>query len=188
MEYSFFWSGKPEGEIREDGVGFAIKKDIVTKLTEMPQPVSDRIMTVRLSLSNDNCDTIIGVYDPTMTNPDENKKAFYNQLASVLSGIPRTNKLLLIGDFNARIRRDNDKWPLVVGKRGIGKCNSNGELLLALCSEFELIVTNTMFKQNDERQTTWMHPRSKQWHMIDFIITRCRDKVKNTQYPSHAWS
>ena len=41
------------------------------------------------------------------------------------------------------IGRENDKWPLVMGKYGIGKCNSNGELLLALCSEFELTVTNT---------------------------------------------
>ena len=158
-------------------MGFAIKKDIVTKLTEMPRPVSDRIMTMRLRLSKDNFATIISVYAPTMTNPDENKEAFYNQLASVLSGIPRTDKLLLIGDFNARIGRDSDKWPLVMGKHGIGKCNSNGELLLALCSEFELIVTNTMFKQKDERKTTWMHPRSRHWHMIDFIITRCRYKM-----------
>ena len=43
LEYSFFWSGKPEGERREAGVGFAIKKDIITKLTEMPRPISDRI-------------------------------------------------------------------------------------------------------------------------------------------------
>ena len=117
-------------------MGFAIKKDIVTKLTEMPRSVSDRIMTMRLPLSKDNFATIVSVYLPTMTNPDENKKVFYNQLANVPSGIPRTDKLLLIGDFNARIRRDNDKWPLVMGKHGIVKCNSNGELLLALCSEF----------------------------------------------------
>ena len=143
-------------------MGFDIKKDIVTKLTEMPRPVSDRIMTMRLPLSKDNFATIISVYAPTMTNPDENKQAFYNQLASVLSGIARTDKLLLIGDFNARIGREHEKWPLVMGKHEIGKCNSsNGELLLALCSEFELIVTNTMFKQKDERKTTWMHPRSR---------------------------
>ena len=177
MEYSFFWSGKTEGERREAGVGFAIKKDIVTKLIEMLRPASDSIVTMRLPLSNDNFATIIDVYAPTMTNPDENKEAFYNQLASVLSGILRTDKLLLMGDLNARIGSDNDKWPLVIGKHGIVKCNSNGELLLALCPEIELIVTNTMFKQKGERKTNWMHPRSRHWHMIDFINTRCRDKM-----------
>ena len=177
LEYSFFWSDRPKGERREAGVGFAIKKDIVTMLTEMPRPVSDRIMMMRLPLSKDNYATIISVYAPTMTNPDDNKEAFYNQLSSTLRDIPRTDKLLLIGDFNARIGRDNDKWTMVMGKYEIGKRNSNGELLLALCSEFELIVTNTMFKQKDERKTTWMHPRSRHWHMIDFIITRCRDKM-----------
>ena len=121
FEYSFFWSGKPEGERREAGVGFAIKKDIVPKLTEIPRPVlRDRIMTMRLPMSKDNFVTIISVYTPTMTNPDENKEAFYNRLASVLSGIPRTDKLLLIGDINARIVRDNDKWSLVMGKHGLG--------------------------------------------------------------------
>ena len=68
LEYSFFWSGKPEGERRESGVGFAIKKDIVTKLTEMPRPVRDIIMTMRLPLSKDNFATIISVYAPTMPN------------------------------------------------------------------------------------------------------------------------
>ena len=135
-------------------MGFAMKKDIATKLTEKPRPLSDRIMTMRLSLSKNNIATIISVYAPTMTNPDENKESFNNQLTSVLSGISRTDKLLLIGDFNARIGRENDKWSLVISKRGIGKCNSNGELLLALCSEFELIVTNTIFKQEDESKTT----------------------------------
>ena len=130
LEYSFFWSGKPEGGRREAGVSFAIKKDIDTNLTEMPWPVNDRIMTMRLPLSKDNFATIISVYAPTMTNPDENKEAFYNQLARVLNGIPCTDKVLLIGDFNARIGRENDKWPLVMGKHGIGKWRaSTGSVL-----------------------------------------------------------
>ena len=86
-------------------MGFAIKQDIVTKLIELPRPVNDRIMTMILPLSKDNFATIISVYAPTVTNPDENKEAFYNQLANVRSGIPRTDKLLLIGDSNARIGR-----------------------------------------------------------------------------------
>ncbi|KAK2167238.1 hypothetical protein NP493_295g10025 [Ridgeia piscesae] len=67
---------------------------------------------MRVPLSKDNFATIISVYYPTMTNLDENKEAFYNHMASVLSGIPRTDKLLRIGDFNARIGRDNDKVAL----------------------------------------------------------------------------
>ena len=95
----------------------------------------------------------------------------------MLSGIPRTDKLLLIRDISARIGRDNDKWPLVMGKHGIAKCNSSNELLQALCSGFQLIETKTMFKQKDEHKTTWMHPRSRHWHMIEFTITRCQDKM-----------
>ena len=71
LDYSFFWSDKLEREIREAGVGFGIKKDIVTTLTEMPRQLSDRIMTTRLPLSRASCATIISVYAPTMTNPAE---------------------------------------------------------------------------------------------------------------------
>ena len=81
-------------------MSFVFKKDIVTKVTEM-LTISDRILTMGLPLSKDCFATIISVYAETMPNPDENKDAFYNQLACVLSGIPRTDKLLLIGDFNA---------------------------------------------------------------------------------------
>ena len=61
LEYSFLWTGKPKGERREAVVGFVIKKYIVTKLREMPRPVSDRIMTMRLPLSKNNFATIISV-------------------------------------------------------------------------------------------------------------------------------
>ena len=156
LKYTFYCSGKPNGERREAGVGFAIKMDIV----KIPQPVSDRIMTMRIPLTKDRQVAIVCAYAPTMANPEENKDTFYSQLKSTLRNTPSTDKLLLIGDFNARIGRENDKWPLALGKYGTGKCNSNGDLLLALCTEFDLIVTNTMFKQKDAHKTTWTHPRS----------------------------
>ena len=132
-------------------MGFAIQKDIVTKLTEMPRPVSDRIMT----MSKGNFATIIGVYAPIMTNPDENKEAFYNQLASVLSVNPRTDKPLLIGDFNAKIGKDNDKWPVVMGKHGIGKYNSNGELLLAALQQVVYNTAETYIGKPERKYQVW---------------------------------
>ena len=83
LEYTFYWSGKPNGERREAGVRFAIKKEIVAKLAklaEMPHPVSDRIMTMRIPLTKDRNATIVSAYAPTMTNPEENKETFYSQL------------------------------------------------------------------------------------------------------------
>ena len=88
LEYTFYWSGKPNGERREAGVGFAVKRDIVAKLTEMPHPVSDRIMTMRIPLTKDRNATIVSAYAPTMTNPEENKETFYSQLKGTLRNIP----------------------------------------------------------------------------------------------------
>ena len=83
LEYSSFGSGKPESGRRVAGVGFAVKKDIVTKLTETPRPVSDRIMTMVLPLSKDNFTTIISVYAPTMTKPNERPSTTSWQVCSV---------------------------------------------------------------------------------------------------------
>ena len=79
-----------------------------------------------------------------------------------------------------------------MGKHGVGRENSNGTLLLSLCSQNELIITNTIFQQATRHKTTWMHPRSKEWHMIDYVITRQRD-VKDVHHTramcgSSTWS
>ena len=121
----------------------------MTKLTEMPHPVIDRIMTMRIPLTKDRNATVVSTYAPTMANPEENKEAFYSQLKDTPRNISSTDKLVLV-----RIGRENDKWPSTLGKYGIEKCNTNGEFLLTVCTEFDLIVTHTMFIQKDAHNTT----------------------------------
>ena len=59
-------------------------------------------MTLRLPLSDKKHATIVSTYAPTMANQDEVKDKFYDDLDSVISVAPRTDKLILLGHFNAR--------------------------------------------------------------------------------------
>ena len=49
-------------------------------------------MTLRLSFSGKRHATIVSAYAPTMTNPDEVKDKFYDDLDSVISATLRTDK------------------------------------------------------------------------------------------------
>ena len=86
-----------------------------------------------------------------MTNPDEFKDKFYDDLDSVISAASRTDKLILLGDFNARVDTDHQTWEGVIGTEGIGKCNSNGLLLLRKCAEHELLITNSLPSTNSQK-------------------------------------
>ena len=173
--YTFFTSGKAPDERREAGVGFAIRTSLVKNLESLPKGISDRLMVMRLPLQGRRYLTLISCYAPTMTYALEQKEIFYQDLATTLRSVSKEDKLLLLGDFNARVGRDVQSWPDIIGPHGIGKENSNGQLLLTFCAEQGLSITNTLFQLPDIHKATWMHPRSKHWHLIDYVITRHRD-------------
>ena len=112
--FTIYWSGKQPSERSESGVALAIKNDIVPKLLEDPKPVSDRIMTLRLPLKQNRHCTIISIYAPTMTNSPENIDGLYDQLNQTLRGIPGSDKIILMGDFNTRVGNDYSTWKNVV--------------------------------------------------------------------------
>ena len=68
-----------------------------------------------------------------------------------------------------------NNWKGVLGPHGTGKLDSNSLMLLSVCAENDLTISNTMFRQADKYRTTWMHPRSKQWHLMDYAICHRRD-------------
>ena len=48
-------------------------------------------------------------------------------------------------------------------------------MLLDLCTKQHLVITNTVFQQANKLKASWLHPRSKHWHLIDYVLTRQRD-------------
>ena len=110
--YTFFWSGHKSEEKCEAGIGIAIKTELVGKLSGLPKGINDRLMTLRLPLSGNKYATIISAYAPMMTNPVKGK--FYNDLDDFISAIPCTDKLIRLGNFNARDGTDHQIMPEMV--------------------------------------------------------------------------
>ena len=179
--FTFFWHGKPAGEPREHGVGFAVRNSLMSSIVQ-PSEGTERILALKLNtpagLAN-----LISAYAPTLTSQDDAKDKFYDELGTTLSHCPPKEFLYILGDFNARVGADHQSWPTCLGMFGIGKMNSNGQRLLELCCHHNLCITNTFFHTKPQHKVSWRHPRSKHWHQLDLIITRrsCLPEIKLTR-------
>ncbi|BHF70339.1 hypothetical protein SprV_0301338900 [Sparganum proliferum] len=176
--YTFFWSGRPRAERRDADVAFAIRNDIVGRLPCLPQGINDRLMSLRLPLRRGGkFTTIISAYAPPMTSPDAAARdKFYEDLHALLAIVSKADKLIVLGDFNARVGTDHTAWRGVLGPHGLCGSNDNGLLLLRTCAEHRLILTNTFFCLSEREKATWRHPRSHQWHLLDYVLVRRRDQ------------
>ena len=67
----------------------------------------------------------LSYYASTMTNLYEVKDKVYDDLDSVISATSRTDKLVILEDFNVRVSPDHQTWIGVIGTEGVRKCNSN---------------------------------------------------------------
>ena len=156
-------------------MAFAISNTIVSKLPKLSHGISERLIYLRIPLAKDRYLSMIKVYAPTMTYANEEKEAFYQALASVVDHVNVVDKLLILGDFNAQVGKDHTTYSDMIGKFGKGNKNSNGELLLNVYTQRHLCITKTYFSQPDKNYFTWMHPRSKHYHLLDYVITHKAD-------------
>ena len=115
-------------------------------------------------------------YAPTLMCADEEEDRFYDDFDQIIKQTPLSDKLVILGDFNAREGKQlyiyYKNWVGLLGRHGVGKLNSNGLLLPSKCAHHNLCITNRIFQLADKYKTTWMHPRSKHGHMIDLVIVR----------------
>lgn len=116
------------------------------------------------------CNTTQYLYAPTLDTDSDIKDAFYESLGAALSRV-RVGQTCPHGWLHFT---DANLWTKVIGTHGSGK-NSNGLRLLSLCSENQLLITNTIFQMKKKYITSWIHPQSKHWHQLDHIITWQQD-------------
>lgn len=83
-DYTFFWHGKKEEEVREYGVGFVVRNSLLDKV-QLGDTGTKRLLSMRLNTS-DGPLNLLCVYAPTLTAPDDIKFSFYNHLETTIKG------------------------------------------------------------------------------------------------------
>ena len=99
---------------------------------------------------------IIQVYAPTSTTEKAEVEEFYEDLQDLVELTPKKDILFIIGDWNAKVGRQETRG--VSGKFGLGIRNEAGQRLIQLCQENALVIANTLFQQLKRRLYTWTSP------------------------------
>jgi endonuclease/exonuclease/phosphatase family metal-dependent hydrolase len=96
---------------------------------------------------------------PTNDSNDEDKDGFNDQLNTILEQLSNKDINILMGDFNAKIGRNNSGYEEVMGQHGVGDMNEKGERFADACVLSNFII----------HKTTWISPDHMTENQIDHI-------------------
>ena len=126
-------------------------------------------MKLRLPISKSKHFTFISADAATLTSSHDVTEEFYGNLVHAIKTAPQSDKLVLLGYFNAGVGRDHSSWAGVLGKYEVGKAKDNGLLLISKCADHNLCIIDSLFRMVDKYKATWVHPGSEHMHVIDFV-------------------
>ncbi|KAJ3609121.1 hypothetical protein NHX12_023647, partial [Muraenolepis orangiensis] len=85
---------------------------------------------------------------------DDVKAPFYDSLNHLLGRGGARGRIILMGDFNAKIRGRNEGYEEVMGKHGVGKINENGEMFVKTRVNNNLVIGGSVFPHTTIHKTT----------------------------------
>ena len=167
-------SGVAERCRAREGVAIMVSGRLWGKVKEY-KCVSSRIVWVRLNVAGEKV-VIVSVYGPGMEKNESERESFWQSLNECLSGFGESERLVVLGDLNAKVG-DRERGS-VVGKYGVPGVNENGESLMEMCLERELIVGNTWFPKKDINKYTWERENGEERSLLDYVLVQRRWKSK----------
>jgi hypothetical protein len=110
------------------------------------------------------------VHAPSEDKSDESKDRFYEELEQVFYHFPRYHKKILLGDFNAKVGRENIFKPTIGNKSLHQDSNDNGVRIVNFATSKNLVVKSTMFPHRNIHKCTWTSPDGQTHNQIDHIL------------------
>jgi len=135
--------------------------------------VSDRLSYIVLRSHSRNI-TVVNVHAPSEEKSDESKDSFYEDLEQVFDDFPKYHMKMLLGDFNAKVGRENIFKP-TIGQESLHQDSNDNEVrLVNFTTSKNLVVKSTMFSHRNIHKHTWTSPDGKTHNQIDHILIDSR--------------
>ena len=106
--YTFYWFGRPQDQVRLFATGFAFHNSLVTSI-QTPQALSESVSYLRLCTVQGNI-LVISAYAPTLRADSTVKDSFYEDLEELIRSAGDKDRIVLLGDMNARVGDDHESW------------------------------------------------------------------------------
>ncbi len=118
---------------------------------------------------------IINVHCPTEDKDEEIKDQYYETLEQLMDQFASYDTKIVMGDYNAKIGREEIFRPTIGTESLHENCNDNGVRVVNFAAARNLIVKSTYFKHRDIHKATWTSPDGNTHNQIDhFLIDRRR--------------
>jgi hypothetical protein len=113
---------------------------------------------------------VLNIRTPTEDKPDDVKDSFYEELEGVIDKFPKYHMKILLGNFSAKVDRE-DIFKPTIGNLSLHEiCNDNGVRVVNFATSKSLAVKSMMFRHRDILKYTLKSPDRKTHNQIDHIL------------------
>ena len=110
------------------------------------------------------------MHAPSEEKSEELKDSFYEELEEVFDHFPKYHMTILLGDFNAKVGRE-DIFKPIIGQESLHQdSNDNGVRMVNSATSKNLVVKSTMFPHRNIHKYTWTSPDGKTHNQIDHVL------------------
>jgi hypothetical protein len=113
---------------------------------------------------------VLNALAPTEDKSDDSMDSLCEELEQVFDHFPKYHMKILLGDFNAKLGRE-DTLKLTIGNESLHEdSNGNGVRVVNFATSINLVAKSTMFPQPNIRKYTWTSPDGKTHSQIDHVL------------------